>query len=400
MAARAIVLVLDGLGIGALPDVESTRPRDAGADSLAHALAASPADLPFLTRLGLGFAAPSAPLDKPDRPLASWGKSELGYPGADSFLGHQVLMGGDLGGVRLEPFAEGLDRYASALRRNGHSVRTLTPAPALAVDEAILVADSFEADAGMNYNVTASLEEVSFDHAIEVATAIRELAPVPRVIAVGAARTSARDLFDAVELRDGLAGIDTPGLGIYDSGAEIQHLGSGALALEGQAPVIAGAHGLPVTLIGKMADIVACDTARRFPAVDTALVFRLAAEAISEQPAGLIGINVQELDLAGHRQSAPDYVAVMRAADEALQELTASLRGEDLLIVTGDHGNDPAIGAQHTREAVPLLAYRPGAPSRALGLRSTLADVGATVAMWLGLRPTAVGTPFEGRLDG
>ena len=394
MSRRAILIVLDGLGVGALDDVAAVRPQDRGADSLAHALEHAPAELPFLAALGLGNAAPTAPLAPADRPAASWGRSALGYPGADSFLGHQVLMGGDVRQVRLETLEHGADGYARALARRGHEVRRVDGLPVLLVDGAMLVHDSLEADPGMNYNVTGSLDHARFEDICAVAEVVRSVAPVPRVIAVGARDTPPSALVAGVHARDGAVGIDTPGLGIYERGAEILHLGLARLTGTGQLPALAAAAGLPVTLVGKMADIVACEPAVRRPAVETAHVLALLDEAVAAQAEGVIAANVQELDLAGHRGSPGEYVAVLQQADVALSALVPRLRPDDLLVVTGDHGNDPTKGAMHTREAVPILVAGPGAARRPIGERATLADIGATLAAWLGLPPTASGTSF------
>jgi phosphopentomutase len=303
-------------------------------------------------------------------------------------------MGGDVSGVRLESLATGLETYRRALAEQGHDARPLDGRPVLVVDDAMLVHDSLEADPGMNYNVTGSLDAASFEEICAVARIVRELAPVPRVIAVGAHDTSPGHIFGGVHERDGAVGIDTPGLGIYERGAEILHFGRADLTGDRQLPTLAAAAGLPVTLVGKMADIVSCDPARRLPAVETRLVLSLLRDAVAEQPTGLIAANVQELDLAGHRASPEEYVSVLEQSDAALAQLTPRLTEDDLMLITGDHGNDPTMGAMHTREAVPILAYAPAGRTGRIGVRATLADMGATLADWLGLPPTASGDSF------
>lgn len=391
---RVLLVVLDGLGVGALEDVSRTRPQDLGADSLAHALERAPAQLPFLSSLGLGCAARSASLSDAELPLASWGQSELGYPGADSFLGHQVLMGADVKEIRLEVFASQASLVQRSLRDHGHGARWINGWPALLVDGAILVADSLEADPGMNYNVTGSLDATTFEAIRAVAEVVREAAVVPRVIAVGAQSTPIELIVDSVEERGGAVGIDIPSLGIYERGAEIVHLGTRSLEIERQLPTMAAAAGMSVTLIGKMADVVFCEMARRLPAVRTAEVLDFLQQAVEQQGTGLIAANVQELDLAGHSQNPADYVAVLEQCDIALAGVVEKMEPRDLLLVTGDHGNDPTLGAMHTRERVPVLAYGPHLEPTRLGTRATLADVGATACAWLGLTAPAMGTSF------
>ncbi len=168
---------------------------------------------------------------------------------------------------------------------------------------------------------------------------------------------------------------------------------------------MAGA-GVPVTLVGKAAEVLACDAAVRCPAVGTTDVFALTLDALRRAPGtALIVSNVQETDLAGHQQDAPRYAAVLRRTDTGLSTLLPLLSSPgDRLIVTGDHGNDPVIGhACHTREYVPVLIHRPEAvrPDR-LPTARTLADVGATAAVALGLGGAALGsgTPLLGPAAG
>ena len=390
---RAILLVLDGLGVGAMSDVERVRPQDAGSDSLASALRECPAELPNLSRLALERAAPSADFGTPVEPIASWGRSELGYPGADSYLGHQTMFGSDVSGVEVESFAQRIDDYSAALRASGHRVETLDGMPVLSVERSMVVCDSLEADPGMNYNVTGSLELTSFDEIASVSRALRELAPVSRVIAVGGRDIGMADIVASLKSVRGVIGVDTPSLGVYGHGVELLHLGF-HFDPEAQLPSQVTARGLEVTLIGKMADLVDCSGALRLPGVETDSVLDNFERAIATQSSGLIAANVQELDLAGHQESAAKFVEVLRQSDASLGRVLDDLSEEDLLIVTGDHGNDPTRGRLHTREEVPVLAYRRGATAAGFGLRRTLADVGATLARWLAVPDPPNGTSF------
>lgn len=390
---RAILLVLDGLGVGAMDDVPTARPQDAGSDSLGAALREAPAELPNLVRLGLAKAAPSAPLADSGRPVGSWGRSELGYPGADSYLGHQTMLGSDVSGVALQSFAEEIDRYADLLRGSGHRVEAVDSLPVLAVDGAMVLCDSLEADPGMNYNVTGSLELTGFDEVVAVGRALRNAAPVSRVIAVGGRDIGMRQILASLKSVDGVTGVDTPSLGVYGHGVELLHLGF-RFDPDAQVPSRAAAAGLPVALIGKMADLVACEGAERLPGVDTAAVLADFERVVDGREGGLIAANVQELDLAGHQESAEKYVEVLALADASLGRTIDELGEEDLLIVTGDHGNDPTKGRMHTREEVPVLAYRRGASARGFGRRPSLGDVGATIADWLQVDPPPQGASF------
>jgi phosphopentomutase len=391
--SRVLLVLLDGLGVGAMADVAEVRPQDAGVDSLRHALAVRPAPLENLVALGLGRAAPSSALPATPAPLGCWGRAELGYPGADSYLGHQVLMGSDVSRVTLERFGAQIDRYAERLRAAGHAVERLEGRPVLTVDGAMVIADSLEADPGMNYNVTGSLRQAGFDDIVAVARTVREMAPVSRVIAVGGVHVDLDDVIESLDERDGVVGVDTPALGVYEDGVELLHLGHD-FGFGRQAPNLVAAAGQPVALIGKMADIVSCEAAERLPGVDTGEVLASFEEVAARQSEGLVAVNVQELDLAGHRESCEDYVGVLMQSDEALGRVIPRMQEGDALIVTGDHGDDPARGPLHTREEVPLLCFTPGGARRELPKRRSLADVGATIADWLRSGPTGSGESF------
>lgn len=109
----------------------------------------------------------------------------------------------------------------------------------------------------------------------------------------------------------------------------------------------------------------------------------------------LIVSNVQETDLAGHEQDPVRYARLLEEVDQGVEKLLDLMGPEDALIISADHGNDPTIGhSRHTRELVPLLLYRPGQPIKDLGVRETLADVGATGASLLGLNAPESGRSF------
>jgi phosphopentomutase len=127
--------------------------------------------------------------------------------------------------------------------------------------------------------------------------------------------------------------------------------------------------------------------------VDTDGVFDRAVEALERFPAGLVVMNIQETDLAGHEQDPARYRSVLERVDRRLSDLRSRLTPDDLLVISADHGNDPSIGSsQHTREFVPVLMS--GVDRRDVGTRETLADVGATLCEWLQLPLPQDGTPI------
>lgn len=97
----------------------------------------------------------------------------------------------------------------------------------------------------------------------------------------------------------------------------------------------------------------------------------------------------------GHRRDVAGYAAALELFDARLPELIAKMRHDDLLILTADHGNDPTWpGTDHTREQVPILVFSPALPKGEIGIRPTFADIGETIAAWLGLAPGRHGKSF------
>jgi len=387
-APSGVVLVIDGLGIGAMPDVPHSRPQDTGADTLARVRAAGSLLLPALDGLGLAAAAGGGATPEI---VGRWGRASLGYEGADSYMGHLELMGGDLSGIRVEPFGVARARYAAAFRAAGHSVRDV--GTALLLDEAVLVGDSLEADLGLNYNVTGCLPLVPWTTIIGLAEQLRGLAPVSRIIAVGGTAIGRDELLASVHERDGASGVDTRELGVYRTGVEIRHLGA-PIDAAGQLHLAAAARGRSVLLVGKAADLLPGDGMDRLPAVDTGEVLAATLDAVGDRTHDLVVANVQQTDLAGHQADAAWFARLLGQVDEAVSTLLERQRPSDLLVVTSDHGNDPGHGSRHTRERVPVLAHAPGVGGGPIGDRSTLADVGATVAAWLGLPEDPAGRTF------
>ncbi|MEF2070742.1 phosphopentomutase [Consotaella aegiceratis] len=110
----------------------------------------------------------------------------------------------------------------------------------------------------------------------------------------------------------------------------------------------------------------------------------------------LVFANFVDFDMVyGHRRDVAGYAEALEAFDRRLPELTARLKPGDLAIITADHGCDPTWrGTDHTREAVPVLAFGPGIESRSIGRRQTFADIGESVAAHLGLAPGPHGKSF------
>jgi phosphopentomutase len=151
--------------------------------------------------------------------------------------------------------------------------------------------------------------------------------------------------------------------------------------------------GHEVVAIGKVRDIFdGKGTTEHLPGKpDDAAKVDAVLGALGSVESGLIFANLVDFDAKyGHRRDPYGMAENLKRLDERVPELIGALTNDDLLIITADHGNDPTYpGTDHTRERVPLLIVGGGEP-RDLGLRASFADVGATVAAWLGVDKNAL----------
>ena len=209
------------------------------------------------------------------------------------------------------------------------------------------------------------------------------------------------NLLAAVEEHDGFIGVNAPASGVYNDDYHCIHMGYG-VDEKVQVPYILGEAGIDVHLLGKVADVCANHFGKSESIVDTKTVLERTLELVSDPATtGFICTNVQETDLAGHGEDVARYADRLRAADEVIGRIRAALKPEDVLVVMADHGNDPTIGhPHHTREHVPLLISHAGAPAGTIGERSTLSDVGASVADFFGVRAPQNGTSFWPQIQG
>jgi len=383
-ARRALLLVLDGVGIGPAPDTHAYG--DAGSDTLGNlSRVRGGLHLPNLGALGLGNIAPVEGVPPVSTPMAAWGAALPRSAGKDSTTGHWELAGVQL----AHPFptypagfpAEVLEPFIAA---TGRGVLANAVASGTAV-----IAEYAEAQrttgqwivytsADSVFQIAAHEEWIPLRElyrACEVARA--QLQPpheVSRVIArpfVGAPgawqRTANRrdyavpapqeTLLDALAA----AGIDRHGVGKVDD-------------------LFAGRH------------LRSHHTRDNAEGVDRLLAF------LDGDHHGFCFANLVDFDqLYGHRNDVPGFASALETFDAALPRLLASLREDDLLIITADHGNDPTTpSTDHSRERVPVLVAGPRVRPAALGTRETFADVGASIAQWFALPWRGAGRSFLG----
>jgi len=380
---RFVVIVLDGFGIGAMADAIKVRPEDVGANTCKHIMEKMPdLYLPNLEKLGLMNALGEEIGLMKFSEHASYGKGELMHFGADTFYGHQEIMGTFPRMPKKAPFRDYIDRVEKALGNNGYKVERIKrkDSEMLLVNDVVTVADNIETDPGQAYNVTSALDKINFKEVVDIGKTVRKEVEVSRVITFGGENVTRQNILDAIEVNDnGYIGVNAPQSGVYDKGYQCVHLGYG-IDPEVQVPTILGRAKKKVVLIGKVQDIVFNDYGKSIPGVDTAFVLQQTILELDQLDQGFICTNVQETDLSGHGENVERYAEKLQVSDKYIGDIIKRIHGDDILIVMADHGNDPTSGdSKHTREMVPMLIYKEALSDARIGIRKTLSDIGATV---------------------
>ncbi len=394
---RFIVIVLDGFGIGYTDDVKEVRPQDFGANTFKHILKkVQLLKLPTLEMLGV-MNALGCESEKMKYSLnALYGISNLMHFGADTFQGHQEIMGTKPKKPKIQPFSEVIDKVYTALISEGYKVEYLgNKLKFLLVNGCVTVGDNLEADLGQIYNLTAALDLIDYEEVLKIGKVVRKEVDVSRVIPFGGKNVSIDEILDAVEEKeDKYIGINAPKSGVYNETYHVIHLGYGVNP-ETQVPTILGKAGIPVTLLGKVADIVENKYGESISCVDTEQVLKLTLDAMKKVETGFICTNVQETDLSGHAEDPYRYANKLLIADKYIEEIISYMNKDDILVIMADHGNDPTIGhSHHTREKVPLLIHDSYASTGFIGHRDSLSDVGATALEYFKLKGTENGRSF------
>lgn len=383
MSKKFIVIVIDSFGIGAMDDVTHVRSSDIGANTLGSILKKYPnLQLPTLEKLGLMNVYGKQSKNMKFSKEATCGTSMLAHHGADSFLGHQEIVGTIPDIPEDSYFQKDLEKVKEYLQKNNHQVEVRgDKLQYLLVDKYCTVADNIDSDLGMAYNVTAPLDYIDYELVLEIGKQVRKVVKTARVIAFGGTGNNIDDLFSAVETKnDKYIGINAPKSKSYVQGYQCRHLGLGSNP-EKQIQTILTNNNSPVTFIGKVADIVINEKGKSISCVPTEEVLDKTIYEIKNLEKGLIISNIQETDLAGHAQNTEKYKNLVVLCDKKIGEMLPLLAAEDILLVMADHGNDPGIGHnRHTRENVPLLIYSKTCKPINFGIRKTMADVAATIA--------------------
>ena len=382
---RVTLVVLDSVGVGALPDADAFG--DAGAHTLDHTLARTGVALPHLAALGLGRVAGVTSLPAVEAPEGAYGRLAEHSPGKDTTTGHWEFMGVMLDAPfrTFERFPPALMDALDAATGRGHLgnevasgteiLERLGPAHLASGDPIVYTsADSV-------LQIAAHVDVVPLETLYAWCDAARDLTVGPHAVARVIARPFRGEPGAFERLHDKRRDLSVaPPPTVLDA---LQDAGRRVLA------------------IGKIDDIYAgrgVSEARKTGSNDEGIAATL--EAMRTGAADLTFTNLVDFDAVyGHRRNVAGYAEALARFDAALPELRAARGPDDVLMLVSDHGNDPThVGTDHTREYGLLVAVGPGGAGVDLGTRASFADVGATVADLLGVAWSGPGASFASAL--
>lgn len=383
MFRRVVVVVLDSVGAGELPDAPAYG--DEGSHTLGHIAEQASLHIPTLTRLGLGCAVGLRGVECPAGPAGAYGLMAERSPGKDSVTGHWELMGLVLD-TPFPTFPSGFpaEVIAAFEQRIGRSVLGNVVASGTAIiDE--LGAAHVESGRPIVYTSADSVFQIAAHEEVVPLVTLHawcEAAYELTVQGLGVGRVIARPFA-------GAPGQFTRTANRHDY----------AMPPTGETLLDRlHAAGHQVTAIGKINDLFAGrGIGEALPTRSDDHGMDVLGECLDAQADGLLFANLVDFDtLYGHRNDVAGYAGNLERFDARLAQLLPRLGPDDLLVVTADHGNDPATpSTDHSREYVPLLLT--GDRVRAgvsVGTRATFADVGQTLAEVFGVGALAHGTSF------
>ncbi len=379
---RMVLLVLDSVGIGEMPDAAEWG--DAGSDTLGHIIASASPLLPNLQALGLGNIRRFDNLPPVARPRGAFGKAAILSKGKDTTVGHWEMAG----------------------------IYTPSPFPTYPHGFPKRIVEPFEKEIGREIlgNKAASgteiIMELGRDHmrtgrpiVYTSADSVFQIATHEEVVQLeelyGMCRV-ARRLLDGPDRVARV--IARPFVGLPGKFVRTGNRKDFAIPPPGETLLdLLKARGLASVSVGKIASIFDYrGLTDHFEAHSNGESVDQTLRALEKTPDGLIFINLVDFDMLwGHRNDVRGYAGGLEAFDRRLPELENALGNDDCLIISADHGCDPTtVSTDHSREYVPLLVYSSRlAGGVSLGMRSSMADMGQTIAENFGLT-LPIGTSF------
>lgn len=382
---RIHVIVMDSVGIGEAPDAAAFG--DVGSHTLGHiAEKMGGLHMPEMQKLGLGNIDTIQGIERVENPTAYFGKMQEASVGKDTMTGHWEIMGLNIDKpFKVYPNGFPQELISALEEKIGRKVIGNKPASGTAILDEL----------GEEHMKTgAIIVYTSADPVLQIA-AHEEIIPLDELYHICEV---ARELTLSEEFLVGRV-IARPFIGQPGNFARTSNRHDYALKPFGRTAMneLQDA-GLDVLAIGKIYDIFNGEgitaTERTTDNMDGMDKF---IATLDKDFTGISFLNLVDFDASfGHRRDPIGYGKALEEFDARLKEVLPKLTEEDLLIITADHGNDPTMpGTDHTREFVPLTVYSPKLKEiKELPLRTTFADIGATIAENFGVAKTAFGESF------
>ncbi len=373
---RILLIVLDGAGIGEMPDAPAWG--DAGSDTFGHIMQSRAVNLPNLQRYGLGNIRPLENCPPLVHPEGSYGRCTLKSNGKDTTTGHWEMAGIVLDQA-FPTYPNGfpqsiLDRFISQTRVPGilgnYAASGTEIIKELGAEHVATGKPIVYTSADSVFQIAAHEQVIPLDKLYEICETARGILSGEHEVGRVIARPFLGDTggFYRTENRHDYA-VPPPPANLL--------------------PTLEKAD-LDVVCIGKIASIYdSMGVTEDLKAKNNQQTIDQTIHALVQDTRGLIFSNLVDFDmLYGHRRDTEGYARALEHFDASLPAIEAAMWEGDLMILTADHGNDPTFpGSDHTREFAPLLVY--GKRARAgvnLGTRGSLADIGETIAENFGLK--------------
>lgn len=385
MAKRAIIIVLDGVGIGELPDAAEFG--DSGSDTLGNLSRAFPngLHLPNMAKLGLGNIAPIRGVPADPMAIGGWGKCNEASKGKDTTTGHWEI-GGVLSEKPFPTYPKGFPDGVIRALEDRIGIETMGNVVASGTEIIQLLGDAHVAtgkpivytSADSVFQIAAHEDVIPIEKLYYICMAARRILDgehrVGRVIARPFNGTSGS--YKRTKNRQDFS-VPPPELTVLDRLKD------------------AGFHTVGVGKIGDIFDHRGLTQELHTKTNEEGILTTLMQ--INECPDGLIFTNLIDTDMIyGHRNDTKGFKAALEHFDKFIPNILHAMHEDDLLFITADHGVDPTTAStDHSREYTPLLVYNKKMQNSVnLGVRQSYADTAATILEFFQVRSNGVGASY------
>ena len=383
---RVFLIVLDSVGIGALPDAHLYG--DEGTNTLLSCHKTGLLDIPNMIRMGLSNIEGCSYLGSCENPLGAYGRCAEKSAGKDTTTGHW-----EIAGLQLDkPFPTYPDGFPKEIldefeKQTGRKVLCNKPYSGTEVIKDY-GEEHLKTGALIVYTSSDSVFQIAAHEDIVPVETLYEYCRIARRILVG----------------DNALGrvIARPFVGEVGSFTRTNNRRDFSVEPTGNTVLdLLKIGGFDVISVGKINDIFATvGITKDTDSHGNTECMEMTLKMLDEDFHGLCFINLVDFDSSyGHRNNAVGYAEELNRFDKHLGEILPKLHDDDLLIITADHGCDPGdISTDHTREYTPLLVYGKKIKPKNLGTRQTFSDIAASIAEYLGIEYNLCGNSFLGEI--